>query len=160
MVAPPGGVTLPASSTRSGKEIYIPGMTYVRVPHRVLFFDERYFDRPYDFWPERWLPVEGDIAVEEANVGADGEAERPGKNLRGVKDKKAFIPWSWGAHSCVGRELAMTEMRIVVAGIVGAWEWRMKEKDAEAEQRKWDAGWKEWFTIEVAEIEVEMTRRV
>lgn len=159
VIVPPEGVTLPASSTRSGKDIFIPGLTTVRVPHLNLFTDDRYFDRPKDFWPERWFPVEGNVVVEKADVGGDEELEKPGRKLRGVKDKRAFTPWSWGAHSCVGRELAMMEIRMVVSAIVASWQWRMKEKDPDIERKKWEEGWKESFTTEVGDVEVEIRKR-
>lgn len=68
----PSGVqamTGPDGATVAGH--FIPPRTVVRVPHHPLMTDARYFADPEKFWPERWL-----------------------NDRQGVKDIKAFIPFS------------------------------------------------------------------
>lgn len=73
-----------ATTPPSGVDVngtYIPGNVDVWVPHKLLMTDPRYFPQGGEFIPERWL------------VG----------NEELLRDRKAFIPWSYGAHSCVGK---------------------------------------------------------
>lgn len=63
---PPQGITI------NGQ--YIPGNTTVGVPVWTIHRDERYFERPLEFIPERWTK------------------EMPGL----VKDRRAYMPWSIG----------------------------------------------------------------
>jgi len=89
----PSGVS--ASVAEGGVEIngvFIPAGTEVTVPHLVVMTDERYFPRGMEFWPERWL------------LGEEG-----------VKEKKAFIPFGYGLHSCVGKQLAMNESMLILS---------------------------------------------
>ncbi|KIW88830.1 uncharacterized protein Z519_10314 [Cladophialophora bantiana CBS 173.52] len=86
----PGG--LPRITPPQGlqiDEVYIPGDTVVGVPVHTLQRDARYFKRPLEFIPERW----GQISVE----------------------KVPFFPFSKGAFSCVGKQLAMMELRMVLS---------------------------------------------
>lgn len=62
--------------------------------------DPRYFPRGEEFIPERWL---------------DG-------NEKLLRDRKAFIPWSYGAHSCPGKHFALNEQRVVIGRIVWAFD--------------------------------------
>jgi cytochrome P450 len=57
--------------------------------------DPRYFEDPLDFMPERWTD------------------EKPGA----IIDKRAYAPFNIGAHGCVGKTIAMTEMRTVAANL-------------------------------------------
>jgi cytochrome P450 len=50
---------------------FIPPRTVVRVAHSPMMLDPRYFPRPEEFWPERWL-----------------------EGRQGVKEIRAFIPFS------------------------------------------------------------------
>lgn len=57
--------------------------------------DPRNFTNPETFWPDRWLIAEG---LQESK-------EKITHNLN------AFIPFSFGPSNCVGKNLAMQEMR-------------------------------------------------
>jgi cytochrome P450 len=61
-------------------EIFVPGDVHVAVPTYALHHDARYWERPEDFWPERWL--------EEQDGG-------PAAGAKIVPD--AFIPFSIGS---------------------------------------------------------------
>lgn len=82
-------------------EIFIPGDVHVAVPTYALHHDERYWERPDEFWPERWL--------DEEEGGAGGKI---------VPD--AFVPFSIGAFlslhlACLmgSRQLLMGVDRLV-----------------------------------------------
>ncbi|OCL03915.1 cytochrome P450 [Glonium stellatum] len=92
----PSGVqrVTPSEGLRIG-DTFIPGNNIVQVPMHTAFRDERMFARPLEFIPERWT-TQPEL----------------------VKDSSCFIPFSVGPYSCVGKQLALMEMRYVVSQIV------------------------------------------
>jgi cytochrome P450 len=74
---------------------YIPGNTIVSMPPFAINHDPRNFEQPEDFIPERWT-------------------SRPEL----VLNKGAFIPFSTGPYNCVGKGLAMMELRSVISRVV------------------------------------------
>ncbi|TGO50103.1 hypothetical protein BOTNAR_0406g00050 [Botryotinia narcissicola] len=76
--------------------LHIPGNVQFEMSHLVLMTDERYFPQGKSFIPERWT--------------------REGPEL--VRDRRAYIPFGYGVHSCVGKTLALHELRLVIARIV------------------------------------------
>ena len=61
--------------------------------------DPRNFSRPDAFWPERWLIAEGLL---------------PSPLEDFTHNVNAFIPFSFGPYNCVGKNLAMLELRSVL----------------------------------------------
>jgi cytochrome P450 len=59
----------------------------------ILHRHPAYWERPDDFWPERWLD-------------AEAEKRRP---------RFAFIPFSAGPRQCIGNSFSMTESMLVLA---------------------------------------------
>lgn len=96
--SPPSGLTVAGT--------FIPGNVQIFVSPHGLMTDERYFAKAHMYIPERWTD------------------EWP----EGVKDRRAYIPFSYGAHSCVGRQLALNEMRLIIATIVKKWDLVLSEK--------------------------------
>ncbi|KAM0541239.1 hypothetical protein ACHAPJ_013327 [Fusarium lateritium] len=101
----------------------VPGNTIVQVPlhtvHRGMFSpqyptvqqrltkvgtDERHFERPLEFIPERWTT-----------------------SPELTKDSSVFIPFSIGRYSCVGKQLGLMEMRYVVAHVIRAFDFRLAD---------------------------------
>ncbi|KAJ4299023.1 hypothetical protein N0V90_004267 [Kalmusia sp. IMI 367209] len=74
----------------------IPGNTIIALATFAMSRDERNFVHPNEFIPERWTT-------------------KPELCL----NKSAFIPFIIGSYMCVGRNLAMMELRSVVARVVG-----------------------------------------
>ncbi|CCM05078.1 uncharacterized protein FIBRA_07285 [Fibroporia radiculosa] len=75
--------------------IFVPEGTAIHVPPFLYHRDPRYFSPDPDrFWPERWLSR------------ADADV---------VLNTSAFIPFSMGPANCVGRPLALIEIRMVLA---------------------------------------------
>ena len=68
---------------------------------------ESCFPRPNEFIPERWT------------------AERPEL----ITDKRPFVPFSNGRYSCVGRQLGLTELRLVMSALMGKYEIAFWEGD-------------------------------
>ncbi|CAG9954643.1 unnamed protein product [Clonostachys rosea f. rosea IK726] len=73
----------------------IPGNTIVQVPSYTVFRDPRNFERPTEFLPDRWTEH---------------------KEL--IKNKSVFIPFNMGPYACVGKRLALMEIRRVTAEIL------------------------------------------
>ena len=81
---------------------FVPGGTNISAHLYSIQRDPRYFfPLPDTFWPDRWLIAEG---------------------LQESKEKithnpNAFIPFSFGPSNCVGKNLAILEMRLLVCHI-------------------------------------------
>ena len=74
---------------------YIPGRTTIVAPRYSIGRLESCFERANDFIPERWY-----------------------ERLEMVRNKRAFVPFSQGRYSCVGKTLALSELRYVTAMLV------------------------------------------
>lgn len=77
---------------------YIPEGTNAKVHTWSMHRDPRYWSQPDTFWPERWAIAEGLLPVPEGFV----------------HNPNAFIPFSFGPANCVGKNLAMLNMRTVM----------------------------------------------
>lgn len=72
------------------------GGSEINIPILALQCDEKYWERPLDFIPERFLPV---------------NAERI--------PKQAYMPFGTGLRKCIGSLFALQEMQIAISEIVG-----------------------------------------
>jgi cytochrome P450 len=103
----------PASYVHS----YIPEGTAVSVNAYSIHRDSRNFFPNTDmFWPERWL-----IAEREKNVGFPPSTSLPStpsvqmtRPENFIHNMDAFIPFSYGPANCVGKFLALQEMKTLV----------------------------------------------
>ncbi|KAL3462282.1 cytochrome P450 [Aspergillus heterothallicus] len=123
---PPGGLQI--------DEMWIPGDTIVVVPQHVIQRDDRYFPHGAEFIPERWLEKKGTLIVHE----------------------EAFFPFQTGRYGCVGKQLALMEMRIAIARL--ALEFDISLADAEA-AKLFDQGAKDTFTYTVGPLPLNFTLR-
>lgn len=79
----------------------LPGGMWVSVPNFTIFRNAKYFDRPHDYIPERWI--------------AD---ESTGYSHEDVKlSQAAFQPFSLGPRHCIARNLALREMTFALARV-------------------------------------------
>ncbi|KAK8044222.1 hypothetical protein PG993_004246 [Apiospora rasikravindrae] len=78
-----------------GPRIWIPGDVEILQSPYVIHRDSRWFERPDEFLPERWLP------------GSDIKC-----------DRAAYFPFHLGKHACIGKAMAMEEMRSVLTRVV------------------------------------------
>ncbi|KAI0772249.1 cytochrome P450 [Irpex lacteus] len=83
---------------------YIPEGTTTRMHTWSMHRDPRNFTQPERYWPERWLIAEG---LEEPETKGDF-----------IHNVNAFVPFSFGPANCVGKNLAMQEMRVVICHLV------------------------------------------
>ncbi|BCR96891.1 uncharacterized protein AKAW2_30210S [Aspergillus luchuensis] len=76
---------------------HLPAHTIVSASYRQLHRDPKYWVEPLRFWPERWLdPRPSDVPA---------------------PDMQAYYPFSAGKHSCIGKNFAMAEIRMLTANI-------------------------------------------
>lgn len=74
---------------------YIPGRTTIVAPRYTIGRLESCFEKVERFIPERW-----------------------NSSPTMIKDKRAFAPFAQGRYSCVGKNLALTELRYITALLV------------------------------------------
>ncbi|KAH8736553.1 cytochrome P450 [Ilyonectria robusta] len=117
---PPVAVTLPRVVPPWGATIdglFVPGGTTVGVNHLATYHSEKNFCRAKDFLPERWLE------------------DKQGPNKTQSDVKATFQPFSVGPRSCLGKNLAKAEMRLILARLL----WRF-DLELEGESEDWMKG--------------------
>ncbi|KAL7894093.1 cytochrome P450 [Trichoderma sp. SZMC 28014] len=91
--------TLPRTINENGDTIagyFVPPGTHVDIWFWTAFHFPAYWTQPEEFIPERWL---GDSRFEN-------------------DEKKIFTPFSVGSRGCIAKNLAFTEMRLIMARMV------------------------------------------
>jgi cytochrome P450 len=66
----------------------------------VILLSEKYFRNAYKYAPERWLPLD----------------QRPSEYMEGHLD--ASQPFSVGPTGCIGKPLALAEMRVLIVKVI------------------------------------------
>ncbi|KAK5232017.1 hypothetical protein LTR47_006858 [Exophiala xenobiotica] len=88
---------------------WVPGETTVSIPTWGMHHDPDVFEKPFEFLPERWL---------------DG-----GESASNCQ--RNMLAFSAGSRQCVGRNVAYTEMSLIVATIVNRYEFALSRPDWE-----------------------------
>ncbi|KAF7876990.1 uncharacterized protein EAF02_008210 [Botrytis sinoallii] len=114
--------------------VHIPGNVQVEISHLVLMTDERYFPQGKSFIPERWT------------------RERPEL----VRDSRAYTPFGYGVHSCVGKTLALHELRLVIARIVRTFDIQFSTSHDDV---LFEREWKDYMVVEVGNLWVRFLPR-
>ncbi|KAG8532482.1 uncharacterized protein KY384_002359 [Bacidia gigantensis] len=91
-VAPKGGTTVCG--------LHLPAGTHVSVSPAAIYRSSSLFHKPEEFIPERWFP----------------EATRPAEHIN--DHLSAVRTFGHGPRSCIGKQLAMGEMRLILAKLV------------------------------------------
>jgi cytochrome P450 family 628 len=122
----------------------VPGETVLSTPTWTIQHDERYFEKPHEWVPERWT-------------------SRPEM----VKDRRAYLPFSMGRTVCAGKYFALMEMKVVVAKVVGEFEIGFPKGEGEKEGRygekgkpEWLKGHKDFFALWLPELRLCLVPRV
>jgi cytochrome P450 len=74
-----------------------------------------------------------------------------------VLNTTAFIPFSAAPRSCPGKNLAMMEMRLVVALIMQGFDMKIAEG---YDINKWEGSLKDYFIVKKGQLPVVLTERV
>ncbi|KAK3111707.1 hypothetical protein LTR53_012755 [Teratosphaeriaceae sp. CCFEE 6253] len=109
--------------------VYIPGGTTFVMPQYVMGRDESIYQRASEFVPERWY-------------------SKPEM----VKHKDAFAPFSVGPFGCIGKNLALTEMRTLTARLVLAYDVQLAPGQAAAVKTT------DHFTVDTGDVHLVFTR--
>jgi len=99
--AVPSGSQRASKPGTEGKAIgpyYVPAGNSARIHFWSVHRDPRNFSHPDNFYPDRWLIAEG--------------LEQSSEKL--IHNANAYIPFSFGPANCVGKNLALQEMRTVM----------------------------------------------
>jgi len=93
--------------------------------------DPRHFSPlPNTFWPDRWLPEQ--------------DRQKIPSHEEFILDPTAFQPFSFGPASCVGKNLALVELRAVTCYIIQRFDFKPKEG---FRMESWEEGIKDYFVI-------------
>ncbi|KAF7333641.1 hypothetical protein MSAN_02407100 [Mycena sanguinolenta] len=115
----------------------IPEGTSVVVPPYTIHRDPRNFSpSPDKYIPDRWLAKDNDPEF--------------------VTNDDAFIPFSMGPANCVGKNLAMLEIRMVVAHIMQAFELQFSDG---YDTQRWEEDMKDYFVMQKGSLPINLTRR-
>ncbi|KAB8224538.1 cytochrome P450 [Aspergillus novoparasiticus] len=123
---------MPAAGLKIGDN-FIPGNVVVQVPTYTVYRDSRAFMHPDEFIPERWTT-------------------RPEL----VKDRSTFIPFSSGPYACVGKRLALMELRRVIAVILRSYDVALAP--GQSAKAFWE-GQMDTFTLVLPSLELVFTKR-
>ncbi|KAF9886095.1 hypothetical protein FE257_012030 [Aspergillus nanangensis] len=137
--AVPAGV--PRLTPSSGAIIagtWIPGDTVVSTPTYALHRDSRYFGQPEKFIPERWT----------------SQPEL-------IYNKDAYSPFLVGSYSCVGKNLAWMEMRLLMYYMVKNFSFRFAPGTEKGVDHLFDGadGFKDFFTARPPGVNLVFSRR-
>lgn len=110
----PGGMLIDGHS--------VPAGTLVGVPNYTVHHNEKYYPRPFEFLPERW--------VEGSEPSVTGFEVTP--DMVSIA-KSAFHAFSSGSRNCVGKNMAYMEMLITMARTMWLFDIRLKEGDHSGE---------------------------
>ncbi|KAJ6480316.1 cytochrome P450 [Mycena sanguinolenta] len=128
--------TIGTGSKVLGDSFIIPEGTSVVVPPYAIHRDPRYFSpSPEKYIPERWLAKDDS----KFHVTED-----------------AFLPFSMGPANCVGRNLGMLELRMVMAYIMQIFEVQFGDG---YDKVRWEAELKDYFVMQKGSLPVKLTRR-
>lgn len=108
----------------------IPEQTQVFVHTYTIQRDPRNFSSPSSFIPSRWF-----------DRASKTPYELPNHN------ESAFIPFSYGPRSCVGKNLALLEMRILLAWLIQRFDMKAVG-DGDVGFRQWEESLQDWFILQ------------
>lgn len=145
-------------------ERFVPGDTIVQVPSYTVFRDARAFEQPGEFIPERWTTMPELVRDRSVyipfNTGAFDDTPEEQTGFGG-----APLPWirltrsakNQGPYACVGKRLAMLELRRVVAEIL--WRYDVAVAPGQTKEAFLD-GKQDTFTTVSAPLPIIFTERV
>ena len=111
-----------------------------RIHFWSLHRDPRNFSHPESYYPERWLIAEG--------------IQKSDEKL--VHNPNAFIPFSFGPANCVGKNLALMEMRLVLCHFMQKLELSFPKG---YDPMEWDRQLEDRFVMKIGVLPVIARRR-
>ncbi|KAI0035614.1 high nitrogen upregulated cytochrome P450 monooxygenase 2, partial [Vararia minispora EC-137] len=121
----------------------IPEETQLYVHTYSIHRDPRNFSDPDDFIPQRWL------SEEYFSGHHRGRAHNPG----------AFIPFAYGPRACIGKQLAMMEMRMLVARVLQTFEFSADRiLGTVLSTDVWEDTLQDWFVLGRGDLRVNISQ--
>ncbi|KAF7539705.1 hypothetical protein G7054_g1956 [Neopestalotiopsis clavispora] len=105
----------PGGMTIAGR--FIPGGTTIVAPRYTIFRSEKAYEQPDKFLPQRWY-----------------------KQPELVKDKRSFLPFAQGRYTCLGKNLALAELRTVTSLLVSKFHINFAPGQKRGRRRRESAG--------------------
>ncbi|EJD00230.1 high nitrogen upregulated cytochrome P450 monooxygenase 2 [Fomitiporia mediterranea MF3/22] len=131
----------------------IPGGTAVQIPAFTIQRDQKYFSPDTSsFIPERWLRI---LEPEKPESVSDNH-DRLGRQTKFNTNASAFLSFLYGPTSCVGKNLAMLEMRMVIVRMIQRFNMRLAHK---LNKNYWDEERKDFYIAHVGRLVVTLERR-
>ncbi|KAH8822585.1 cytochrome P450 [Flagelloscypha sp. PMI_526] len=124
-ITPPEGLMI--------DDVYIPGNIVVGVPPYTIQRDERYWEEPNKFKPERW---------------SDGKLN--------PETALGYIPFTRGAHTCPGKHLARIEFRMAMSRLLLNFNFSLAD---EQNAKDFEAGQMHTFTLSIPPLYMNVTPR-
>jgi len=115
--------------------LVIPEQTQLSLHTYSIHRDARYFHKPEAFLPERWF-----------SKGAPA----------GEHNSAAFIPFSYGPANCVGKNLALMEMRMLVCWVLRHLRF---SKAPGVDYEEWERKIQDWFVLHLEPLVVSVSLR-
>jgi cytochrome P450 len=149
----------PAQGLTLANGTYIPPHVNISSPVYSLHRDSQNFGDPESFRPERWMTPRSDndqTALEPALQNEWVVTPRPDLIL----DKRAFMPFLTGPYGCAGRRVAYMELKLLLAAIVLEFVIDFPEgADVNEVIRKMEWDWKDYTTVQAADVELRFLSR-
>ena len=101
-----------------------------------------------EFWPERWLLALGDPSLSPSDPAARGVSAASPEFRH---DEAGFIPFSIGPMNCVGKSLAMQEMKTVLCAVLQRFKIRAEDG---WDPRTYEGNYRDYFTAQRPELPV------
>lgn len=121
-----------------GKQVIVSGHQY------TLGHSPRYFADPESFHPERWLPT-----------------SHPQYDIRFAGDVlDASKPFLIGPRTCLGKNLANLELRVILAKLVYLFNWEALQELGPGKEVHWSRDIRVQFLWAKPELRVRYTPRV
>ncbi|CZS95626.1 hypothetical protein WAI453_001515 [Rhynchosporium graminicola] len=136
-LAPPGPGAFPRKVPKGGRVVcgaFVPGGIAVGIHHLSIGRSPLHFYQPESFVPERWLG--------EAGIGFENDK------------KTATQAFSFGPRNCIGKNLALMEMRIIMCRLV--WNFDM---ELHPDSRGWLSRQKMFTTWHKTDMKVRLKAR-
>ncbi|KAI0065823.1 high nitrogen upregulated cytochrome P450 monooxygenase 2 [Artomyces pyxidatus] len=121
----------------------IPEQTQLFINTYSMQRDPKNFSSPDAFVPERWLDRSGTKEVSPAIA---------------VHNTEAFIPFSYGPANCVGKNLGLLEMRILVCMLLRKFNFQPADGRSVAPEQ-WEETIQDFFTMQKGPLWADITLR-
>lgn len=126
---------------------YLPEGTNASVHFYSVHRDSRNFaPHTTSFWPDRFRIAAGEITPADAGIDE--------RNF--VHNAAAFVPFSFGPANCVGKNLALQEMRMTVCLLMQRLEMRFAPG---FDPESYEQGLRDYFVVKKPELRVDVSLR-